>query len=255
MDCCFSHKVGMPLHPATLQPMTYMSHQIQFTDYLTKDNRQKKVHVNKSRQIGFTEIVLRAIQFLCFNKYAGGKVMIIAGTREKTSKKIMQRFKQLFDEIPQYVKSSTDLVLELTNGATIEALPSNSEAIRGDTKINCVFIDEAAFFNRVDDSIVMDAVRPIIMTNKSDFFLISTPNGPQGFFHHIETRASEDYYMMKPSIWNAVGVIYTKEEAEAELQRTDVDVEQEYLNQYTTGRDSIFGKIMAEDEEEMDEWE
>jgi phage FluMu gp28-like protein len=232
-----------------------MSHQIQFTDYLTKDNRQKKVHVNKSRQIGFTEIVLRAIQFLCFNKYAGGKVMIIAGTREKTSKKIMQRFKQLFDEIPQYVKSSTDLVLELTNGATIEALPSNSEAIRGDTKINCVFIDEAAFFNRVDDSIVMDAVRPIIMTNKSDFFLISTPNGPQGFFHHIETRASEDYYMMKPSIWNAVGVIYTKEEAEAELQRTDVDVEQEYLNQYTTGRDSIFGKIMAEDEEEMDEWE
>ncbi len=52
INCCFSHKVGMPQHPATLQPMQYMSHQIEFTDYLTKDNRQKKIHVNKSRQIG-----------------------------------------------------------------------------------------------------------------------------------------------------------------------------------------------------------
>lgn len=255
-NCCFSHKVGMPLHPATLQPMQYMSHQIQFVDYLTKDTRQKKIHVNKSRQIGFTEIVLRAIQYLSFNKYAGGKIMIIAGTREKTSKKIMQRFKLLFENIPQYVKSSNDLITELTNGTTIEALPSNSEAIRGDTKIKCVFIDEAAFFGRVDDSVVMDAIRPIIMTNKSDFFMISTPNGPQGFFHGMETKSSSDYYMMKPSIWSAVGVIYSKEEAEAELLRTDVDVEQEYLNQYTTGRDSIFGKITDDDEDgDVEEWE
>lgn len=29
---------------------------------------------------------------------------------------------------------------------------------------------------------------------------------------------------MKPNIWNAVGVIYTKEEAEEELKRADVDV-------------------------------
>jgi hypothetical protein len=255
IDCCFSHKVGMPLHPATLQPMQYMSHQIQFVDYLTKYNRQKKIHVNKSRQIGFTEIVLRAIQYRSFNKYAGGKIMIIAGTREKTSKKIMQRFKALFTDIPHYIKSSNDLVTELTNGTTIEALPSNSEAIRGDTKIKCVFIDEAAFFGRVDDSVVMDAIRPIIMTNKSDFFVISTPNGPQGFFHDIETKSSSDYYMMKPSIWSAVGVIYSKEEAEAELLRTDVDVEQEYLNQYTTGRDSIFGEITDEDEySEVTQW-
>jgi len=49
--------------------------------------------------------------------------------------------------------------------------------------------------------------------------------------------------------------IYSKEEAEQELLRTDVDVEQEYFNQYTTGRNSIFGKVMPEDEEEMEEWE
>ncbi|MDH3203336.1 MAG: hypothetical protein OEL81_01495 [Nitrosopumilus sp.] len=51
-----------------------------------------------------------------------------------------------------------------------------------------------------------------------------------------------------------MGVIYTKEETVADLQRTDVDVKQEYLNQYTTERDSIFGKVMPEDEEEIEEW-
>ena len=52
VDCCFSHKIGMPQHPATLAPLQYMSHQIQFVDYVTKDKRQKKIHVNMSRQIG-----------------------------------------------------------------------------------------------------------------------------------------------------------------------------------------------------------
>ncbi len=239
----------MPQHPTTLQPMQYMSHQIQFVNYLTKDNRQKKIHVNKSRQTGFTEIVLRTIQYLSFNKYARGKIMIISCTREKTSKKIMQRFKLLFENIPQYIKSSNDLVTELTNDTIIEALPSNSEAIRGYTKIKCVFIDEAAHFEMVDDSAVIDAIRPIIMTNKSDFFMISTPNGPQGFFHSIEKDSSNDYHLMKPNIWSAVGVIYSKEEAEVELLKIDVDVEKEYLNQYTTDRDSIFEKITTDDED------
>jgi len=125
-----------------------------------------------------------------------------------------------------------------------------------DTKINRVFIDKAAHFNRIDDSVVMDAIRPIVMTNKSDFFVISTPNGPQGFFYEIEKSRVNDYFMMKPNIWSAVGVIYTKEEADLELQRTDVDVEQEYLNQYTTGRDSIFGKVTEKDEDlTLNEWE
>jgi len=70
-----------------------------------------------------------------------------------------------------------------------------------------------------------DKIRPIIMTNKSDFFVISTPNGPSEFFHDIETKSRSDYYLMKPSIWSAVGVIYSKEESEAELLRTDCDVE------------------------------
>ena len=62
-DCCFSHRVGLPEHPATLQPMKFMPHQ----DDLVKQalsEKHMKFHVNKSRQIGLTEICLRIIRHL-----------------------------------------------------------------------------------------------------------------------------------------------------------------------------------------------
>ena len=206
-------------------------------------DKHLKFHVNKSRQIGLTEIVLRIIQYKVFHKYAGGRVLIIAGTREKTTKKVMARLRMLFRNIPDVLDgTSSDLLIRLKNGSEIEGLPSNSEAIRGDTKIRCVMIDEAAHFNLVDDSVVMDAVEPIIMTNKSDIFLVSTPRGQRGFFYDISITEN-DYKKLHYDFNNAIGWIYTKEEMEEELKRTDIDVDQEYRCQFTSARNSIFGVI------------
>ena len=54
-NCCFSHKVGLPLHPATLQPMMYMPHQLDLIKQSLSD-KQVKFHINKSRQIGLTAV-------------------------------------------------------------------------------------------------------------------------------------------------------------------------------------------------------
>ena len=149
----------------------------------------------------------------------------------------------LFRNIPDVLDgTSSDLLIRLKNGSEIEGLPSNSEAIRGDTKIRCVMIDEAAHFNLVDDSVVMDAVEPIIMTNKSDIFLVSTPRGQRGFFYDISITEN-DYKKLHYDFNNAIGWIYTKEEMEEELKRTDIDVDQEYRCQFTSARNSIFGVI------------
>ena len=181
-DCCFSHRVGLPEHPASLQPMKFMPHQDDLVKQALSD-KQMKFHINKSRQIGLTEICLRIIQYQAFHKYEGGRVMIIAGTREKTTKKVMSRLRQLFKPILGTLEgNSNDLLIKLKNGSEIEGLPSNSEAIRGDTKIKAIFVDEAAHFGLVDDSVVLDALEPIVMTNKSDLFLVSTPRGQRGFF-------------------------------------------------------------------------
>ncbi len=40
------------------------------------------------------------------------------------------------------------------------------------------------------------------------------------------------------------------------MKKTDVNVEQEYLNQYTTGTDSIFGNIESKDKDQStSEWD
>ena len=250
-NCCFSHKVGLPQHPATLEPMKFMPHQNDLVKQALTD-KHNKFHVNKSRQIGLTEICLRILQYQCFHKYEGGRVMIIAGTREKTTKKVMGRLRQLFKPISGTLEgSSNDLLIKLKNGSEIEGLPSNSEAIRGDTKIKAILVDEAAHFGLVDDSVVLDAIEPIVMTNKSDLFLVSTPRGQRGFFYDISI-SENDYRKLHYDFNNAIGWIYTKEEMDEELKRTDIDVDQEYRCQFTSARNSIFGVITDESVDDYD---
>jgi len=75
---------------------------------------------------------LRIIQYQVFHKYAGGRVLIIAGTREKTTKKVMARLRMLFRNIPDVLDgTSSDLLIRLKNGSEIEGLPSNYRSYQG----------------------------------------------------------------------------------------------------------------------------
>lgn len=251
----FNDMIGLPKHPHTREPMKLMPCQINFFKSINNTDYHR-FHLNKSRQAGWTECILRILAFRCFNKYAGGKIVIIAGTREKTTKKIMQRFRELFRAIPQEIKKASDsLTVELTNGTVIEGLPASAEAITGDTKINCIFLDEAAKWNLQDDQPVMNAILPIVDTNKSDLFMISTPKGPRGFFYEIERDKHPDFLRFSFDLWEAVGWIYSREEAENMLADSIHDTDQEYLNKFTTGRDSIWGEVTPAhrtDEKELD---
>jgi len=243
--CCFTHLVGLPKHPFTYTPMGLMPYQSQFFKTI-EHSRYHKFHINKSRQMGMTELILRILQYRAFTKYKGGKIIIIAGTREKTTKKLFQRLRELFRAIPSVIEKSDDLTIKLFNGTTFEGLPARAEAILGDTKIKAIFMDEASKWLLVDDDPVMNAVKPIVEINKSDLFLISTPNGPKGFFYKIE-RDTNDFMKIKYDIYQAVGFLYTMEKAEEMLKDNTVDTDQEYLNQYTTGRNSIFGTVLPEE--------
>ena len=235
----FNDKIGLPKHPFTGKPTNLIPYQSEFFKLVDEKKRQK-FHITKSRQIGVTELILRVIAFHCFHKYKGGKVLIIAGTREKTAAKLMNRFKDLFKKIPHTVEDSKHVLsIRLTNGTEIEALPSNSDAVRGDTKIKAIFVDEAAHFDLKDDSVVLNAIQPIVFSNRSDLYLVSTPRGPRGFFYKI-WKDGKDYKKLEYDYSCAVNHIYSKEEAEEELKRVDVDVDQEYRCKFTAGRNAIF---------------
>jgi len=245
----FNKFIGLPVHPATLEPTSLMPYQMEFIK-LIPEKRNRLFHINKSRQIGVTELILRVLAYHCFHKYKGYKIMLIAGTREKTAAKIMRRFKKLFKNIRSEVAEDTNaFVLRLKNGSEIEALPSNSDSIRGDTRIKAIFVDEAAHFGMIDDSVVMDAIEPIVFTNRSDLYLVSTPRGKRGFFYDIATEKNE-YFKVQWDYTKAIGWIYSEEEIDKELQRTDVDVLQEYQCQFTSGAGTIISEEMIEQMEE-----
>jgi len=250
-NCCFTHKIGLPKHPDTLVPTPIAPYQLEFIDTISNTNH-REFHVNKSRQIGFTEIMLRILQYRGFNKYKGKLNIIIAGTREKTTKHIFGRFVALYDNIPQEIeRKEGNLGLRLRDGTEFIGLPASPEAITGLTKIGAIFVDEAAKFNLIDDQPVMNAVKPIVDINRSDLFLISTPKGRRGFFYNIDIEENS-FLKLKYNIWHGVPWIYTKERAEEMLKDPTVDGEQEYLNQYTTSRSSIFGSDYTEEEYEAE---
>lgn len=243
----FNHVVGEPKHPSTLQPSPMMPWQVDFDTLMAFERAKRqlreplKVHDLKSRQIGFTEHMQRFLVKHGFDWYAGKKIINIAGTREKTAKKIQHRLRALFNNIEnQVADEGTDLWFKLKNGTEYEALPSNIESIRGETKVGAVAIDEAAYFEMVDDHPVIDAVMPIVDTNIADLFAYSTGNGPSGFFYDLD-MAENDFIKLKHPIFVAKGYLFTEEQIQRILKRTDVDVEQEYLCRYTAGRKSIFG--------------
>lgn len=235
----FNELIGMPRHPFTLQPMKLMPLQTDFyKDYFNR-KRQVKLHLNKSRQSGWTELILRILAFEAFHKYAGKKIIIIPGTREKTTKEIYGRFRELFKNIENEIDIDGSLYLRLRNGTEIFGMPANVEGVSGWTKIGAFFMDEAAKWNLIDDIPVINSILPIVRTNRSDLFMISTPKGPRGFFYHIEMDEN-DFTKVKKDIRSVQGWLYSKAEIEEMINSSVEDPNQEYLNQYTVGRDSIW---------------
>ena len=265
--CCTVHITGLPRHPSTNEEMPLTPYQVdlankvihgreKFGDKIAQLRKALKMHIKKGRQMGFTEIVLRLILHLCFSRYSGANVGIIAGNTGALARKDLRRLAMLFRSIPivveQWIKNST---IRLVNGTVIEAFAASEEAMTGDTKYKCIFMDEAAKWKLVDDLPVFNSIIPIVRTNGADLFLVSTTKGPLKMFYKIDTEHDEtDFVFFVYDIWEALDNLYTREEIEEMINSSTEDPAQEYLCQYTIGKDSIFGTVTADDQQGMDEW-
>lgn len=151
--------------------------------------------------------------------------------------------------------------MKLINGTVIEAFSASEEAMTGDTKYKCIFLDEAAKWRLVDDTPVFNSVEPIIRSAGGDLFLVSTPKGPIKIFYKIHSAKKTEYDRLEYDIWKCEGNLYTTEEIKSMLSSTTSDPNQEYLTKFTIGEDSILGEITDKDrdvtllswEEELDQ--
>ena len=242
--CCFTHLVGLPVKPKTREKLPVTTYQLEIQDLVNNSEPQKYI-INKARQIGFTEAILRVIQYEALQgKYIGGNVGIIAGTTAELSKNNLYRLYQLFRKIPYTIHETKfkGNKLHLTNGTVIKAFNANEEAFTGDTNYRCIFIDESAKWRLSDDSPVFNSILPIVETNGSDLFVVSTPKGPQKKFYEIWNENNPDWVKLQYDIWAAEGQLYTKSEIEDILAHSTEDINQEYLCKFTVGRNSIFSE-------------
>ena len=254
--CCLTHVVGLPQHPGTglVEPLTPF--QVDFfnkvNDTVSKPEGVEKsdwlrlahkFHLNKGRQMGFTEIVLRVIQYYCFSRYAGANVGIMAATNGNLARKDLRRFYRLFANIKPVLEGPLKgRDIKLVNDTVVEAFPASEEALTGDTKYKCIFMDEAAKWKLVDDTPVFNSIMPIVRSNGSDLFLVSTPKGPIKMFYKI-FKDPQDFVMLEYNIWKAEGNLFTKAQIEDMIASSKEDPNQEYLCKFTIGQDSIFGMM------------
>ena len=181
----FNEFIGNPIHPATHEQMPLTTYQLDFFKQID-ESPLHKYHLNKARQMGFTELVIRILLFYSLTKYSTGKIIMMAGIRLDTTKDIFARLSTLIKNLRPYVVAAGPNSIMFTNGVEIISLPAQSEAITGLTQIRAILMDEAAKWNLRDDRPVMNAVMPIVHSNHSDLFMISTPKGPRGFFYDLE---------------------------------------------------------------------
>ena len=163
-----------------------------------------------------------------------------------TTKQIFSRLEELFaDALTSTIneKESGSMHLVLKNGTEYWGGPATVETFTGWTKFGAFMLDEAAKWNLVNDRPVLNAMLPIARSNRSDVFMISTPKGPRGFFYHIhqaETKETQ-FSRAKYDIYEGGYELYSYDEIEEMISSSEEDPMQEYLCQFTIGRDSIFG--------------
>ena len=264
--CCLTHTVGLPVSPSTKQPMPLTPYQVEFFEAVQKHKKPKKgqskldslrqphkFHLLKGRQMGFSEVVLRLIQYHCYHDYAGSKVGIIAATNGSLAKKDLARLYQLFRKIQHEILDHKNNMITLTNGTVIEAFAASEEAMTGDTNYGCVFMDEAAKWDGTDDTALFNSIIPIVNANASDLFLVSTGKGRVKKFYEIYKNPGE-YVKLEYNIWRTEGNLYTRAQI-LEMLASEADADQEYLCKFTSSKNAVFNEFTDKDENEESSWD
>ena len=258
--CCLTHAVGLPRHPATGKEMPLTDYQMDFFNHIASGHeggeidQPHKYHVNKARQMGFTEIVLRTIQYGCINWYTGRNVGIVAATNGDLARKDMRRFTRLFRNIPWMVnKVVYSRTVDLANGTRVEAFPASEEAMTGDTNYGAIFMDEAAKWRLVNDEPVFNSILPIVNTSASDLFLVSTPKGPSKMFYEIH-KNPKDFKKLKYDIWESEGQLYDRKKIQYMIKMARESPDQEYLCRFVVGSDAAFAPVTDDMRDDTGEW-
>ena len=204
--------------------------------------------INCCRQWGkSTTVAVRAVHFAYFTP---GSTTIVASRTARQSAEFMRKAARFLMElrIAPRGDGTNNLSLLLPNGARIVGLPGKPDTIRGFSSVGLLLIDEAS---RVPDDLYR-ALRPMVAANAdAAIWLMSTPNGRQGFFYEEWARAVSGRHQ---DAWFHLAVPATEcpriLPAFLEEERRDMGDEhfrQEYLCEFTTAQHAYFNTDAIDD--------
>ncbi len=161
-------------------------------------NRWRRCLLNCFRQWGKSTVTAaKAVHHAWHNP---GSLTLIVSPSARQSGEFLEKAERFVSRLG--VRPRTDghnaISLALPNGSRIVGLPGKKETIRGFSAASLLIIEEAGW---VDDS-VYHTVRPMLAPGTGELWVISTPNGQQGFFweaweygqdwERVEAKASEN---------------------------------------------------------------
>ena len=204
---------------------------------LVLDPTVRRGILNCSRQWGKSSVTaVKAVHRAYFSQ---GQTILVVSSSGRQSGEFVRKAELYAAALGLQIRGDgyNEISLLFPNGSRIVALPSTDATNRGFSAPALLILDEAS---RISDRIYM-SLRPMLATGDGQLWLLSTPNGKQGFFYR--------QWHTNGNLWTRISVKATECPrisasflAEERTQMTDAMFRQEYLCEFTEAEDAFFSE-------------
>lgn len=157
---------------------------------------KKQVALNCSRQSGKSQVAAIAAAHVAI--YKPGALVLLVARAKRQADELGLKAAQILRQVGVQLEGDSLSSSRLANGSRIIALPGdNPGGIRSYSAVSLLAVDEAGF---VPDE-TYTAVAPMLAVSRGRRFLMSTPNGRQGFFYDAWTNGGDDWHREKVTAW------------------------------------------------------
>jgi hypothetical protein len=170
-------------------------------------------------------------------------LVLVASPGERQSAEWMRKAGDMLARmgIARRGDGDNSISLLLPNQSRIVGLPGTEATVRGFSAVSMLLIDEAS---RVDDA-MYKALRPMLAVGDGDLWLMSTPNGKQGFFYESWEHGGDDWLRVRVPATECPRI----SKKFLEEQRSvigDAWFRQEHLCEFVDGTVGVFDRDVVE---------
>ncbi len=205
------------------------------------DSKAKRGILNCTRQWGKSTVL--AVKAVHRAYTAAGSLVLVASPTERQSAEFLRKAAEFLLRLGIRRRGDGDNAnsLALPNGSRIVGLPGVEGTVRGFSSVSLLLIDEAA---RVRDA-TYKSLRPMLAVGNGDLWLMSTPNGKQGFFYETWTHGGAEWerHSVRATECERISAPFLEEERR-ELGPTWFA--QEYLCEFTDNGANWFPRELVE---------